>query len=88
MWASLEHKIWYKKGITLPKEIAQEIDSANQLCGHVDTYLDELASQRKEKSKKEVVQIPLFQEKVYEIEKMKYQYAMESVQQIISSLSE
>lgn len=88
MWASLEHKIWYKKGITLPKDIENEILSANQLCMHVDTYLNKLATQDNYHNQKECLQVPVPQDKRYEIEKMKYQYAMESIKQIVLSLSD
>ena len=45
MWASLEHKIWYKKGIELPMEMMQEIYKTSEICQLVDNNLNVLSKQ-------------------------------------------
>ena len=47
MWASLEHKIFYKKGITLSKETESQIKELALLCQILDEELDKKKTDEK-----------------------------------------
>lgn len=86
MWASLEHKIWYKKGITLPEEMMAEIHEAAVICNKMDESLNTLAQHSSFRNKKEKVDYPFIHEDGYKVYKMKYELALLCVKQRIEAV--
>ncbi len=88
MWASLDHKIWYKKGIDLPDSVKKTISDTAIICKTIDDHLNMLSKNASFRNQKPMVNIPFFQEKAYEIERLKYQLALETLRLKLNSISE
>ncbi len=86
MWASLEHKIWYKKGIQLPQDMMEEIYKTTKVCRLVDNNLNKLSEQAPDSSQKQQLDCPLEKDKRYEITILKYQAALKFVEDKINTI--
>ena len=83
MWASLEHKICYKKGIILPEEIKNELKELALLCQILDEELDK----KKTEEIKEEKDLNLISEEEYRKLTQKYIYAKNEVLNKIEELN-
>lgn len=91
MWASLEHKIWYKKNIKLPEVMKDEIKRAAKVCSMIDCELDEIVQSSSPttaicgNSKQLFATI---NKQDFELFLLKYQVALQLLQQKIAVLYE
>lgn len=89
MWASLEHKIWYKKGIVLPEEVKQSIADTAIVCANVDKNLNNLIQKAKDQYlKPNMVSNELPKGRDYAISNLKYEMALGILEGKINALYE
>lgn len=89
MWASLEHKIWYKKGIQLPKEIMDEIDTTNEICNRMDIVLDDLIRNVNHNNQKDnMLSTKEMKGTTYDITMLKYEAALKIMEGKINNIYE
>lgn len=90
MWASLEHKIWYKKGIQLPIQIMREIDNANQVCKEMDICLNKLIMDKKKQLHfNKVKSLPLsLKGREFDLSMLKYARALATLEDKINTIYE
>ena len=88
MWASLEHKIWYKKGIELPEEMTSEINQMADFCRRVDVDLNLHAANAPFRIQKPKVEYPFVQNKKYAISQLKHETALKIMEEKIYSIVE
>ena len=88
MWASLEHKIWYKKGIELPEEMTNEIYQMADFCQRVDVDLNLHAANAPFRIQKPKEEYPFIQDKKYAISQLKHETALKIMEEKIHSIVE
>ena len=89
MWASLEHKIWYKKGIELPNEMKTEIYQMADFCKKVDLRLNCYARNAEFRTpNKKIIDYPFINDKKYSITKLKHITALKIMEEKIQSIVE
>ncbi|MDD5827395.1 MAG: hypothetical protein PUD25_06510 [Bacilli bacterium] len=88
MWASLEHKIWYKKGIELPEEMTNEIYQMADFCKIVDERLNVYARNAEFRTPTKKIEYPFLQDKKYSITKLKHEAALKIMEEKIQSIVE
>lgn len=88
MWASLEHKIWYKKEISLPEKMCNEIQEVAQVCRLIDERLNTLSQQASFHESRKGEVYPFMLDARYEIERLKYEAALQIIEKKIKVISE
>ena len=88
MWASLEHKIWYKKGIELPEDMLNEISKMADFCHRVDESLNQTARNFLFKSQTKKITYPFMKDRRYYFSRLKYETALKMTEEKIQSIVE
>ncbi len=87
MWASLEHKIWYKKNIVLPDNMMEEISKTVYICDCIDKKLNSLIEYDNNPIKRLNPEVlSAISEKEYEAFMLKYQMALQYIENKIVAL--
>ncbi len=90
MWASLEHKIWYKKNIKLPEKTEEDLKEIAQTCRIIDYELDKIIKTSPSLTKtlmNSINQAAIdIDNKELELLMLKYQIALQLVQKKITDL--
>jgi len=90
MWASLEHKIWYKKNVDLPPKMMDYILKTAQVSTEIDETLDQLVQELEVTPIIPISyqDIPKINEKRYKLSMLKYEYALKKLEDKFRLLSE
>ena len=88
MWASLEHKIWYKKNIELPDPMMKEIDKTAEFCRLIDDNLNDLIKKSNSPRLIDDKNLSMIDRKEFNFFMLKYQAALETVKNKINVIYE
>ncbi len=88
MWASLEHKIWYKKGIELPYEMCTEINKIAIFSQKIDERLNDLAKTASFREIKQKNNTSFMNNAQYEKDHWKYEKALQYMEVITQTIED
>lgn len=88
MWASLEHKIWYKKGIELPLEMRNEIDEIAIFTKKIDERLNNLAKTASFREIQQKNDFSFMNSEQYEKDHWKYEKALQYMEVITQTIED